>query len=104
VETVLIDVFLVPEEAREEFRSKVHFSANYLKTLPGFVEGYVYERAAGSSRFNVVTTAVWESEKAMEEARKSAAAAFQQAGFNPPEIMKRLGVQIERAEYARKPY
>jgi len=41
VETVLIDVF----EARQEFLSKVHFSAHYLKTLPGFVEGYVYARA-----------------------------------------------------------
>ncbi|MFL6602584.1 MAG: antibiotic biosynthesis monooxygenase family protein [Steroidobacteraceae bacterium] len=104
METVLIDVFVVPEEARQEFLSKVHFSADYLKTLPGFVEGYVYERATGTGRFNIVTTAVWESEKATGEAKKSAAAFFQQVGFNPPEIMKRLGVQIERAEYWRKPY
>ena len=46
METVLIDAF----EAREEFLSKVHFSANYLKTLPGFVEGYVYERAEYSRK------------------------------------------------------
>ncbi len=43
----------------------------------------MHERATGNSRFNVVTTAVWESERAMEEAGKSATAAFQQVGFNP---------------------
>ena len=40
----------------------------------------------------------------MEDARKSIAAEFASIGFNPPEIMKRLGVQIERGIYHRAPY
>jgi hypothetical protein len=40
----------------------------------------------------------------MEDARKSIAAEFARISFNPPEIMQRLGVQIERGIYHRAPY
>src|SRR5437660_1601294 len=83
MQIALIDGFMVAEEVREEFLSNVHFSANYLKTLAGFVEGYVYERAADGKGFDVVTTAVWESEAAFEAARQTAAIEFQKLGFNP---------------------
>jgi len=104
METVLIDQFVVPEAAVEEFLRAAHFSANIVKTRPGFVEGYVFKRASGEGRVNVVTTAVWESQAAMEAARKSVAEEFEKVGFKPPEIMKRLGVQIERGVYHRAPY
>jgi hypothetical protein len=104
METVLIDQFVVPESVVEEFLGHAHFSANLVKTRPGFVEGYVFKRASGDGRVNVITTAVWASQAAMEEARKSIAAEFAKIGFNPPEIMRRLGVQIERGVYQRAPY
>jgi hypothetical protein len=53
---------------------------------------------------NVITTAVWASESAMEEARKTIAAEFATIGFNPPEIMQRLGVKMQRGTYRRAPY
>lgn len=104
MQIVLIDGFVVPQEAREEFLSRIQFSADHIKTLPGFVEGYVHERTSGDSWFDIVTTAVWESDGAFQNARKSVADFYQKAGFNPQDIMKRLGVRIERAEYHRKPY
>lgn len=104
METVLIDQFVVPEAVLEEFLGHAHFSANLVKTRPGFVEGYVFKRASGEGRVNVVTTAVWASQAAMEAARKSIAEEFAKVGFDPPQIMKRLGVQIERGVYQRAPY
>jgi heme-degrading monooxygenase HmoA len=104
METILIDQFVVPEAAVEEFLRHVHFSANLVKTRPGFVEGYVFKRASGAGRVNVITTAVWASQAAMEDARKSIAEEFAKLDFNPPEIMRRLGVQIERGVYQRAPY
>jgi hypothetical protein len=53
---------------------------------------------------NVITTAVWAGESAMEEARKSVATEFAALGFKPPEIMQRLGVTMQRATYRRAPY
>jgi heme-degrading monooxygenase HmoA len=64
--------------------------------LPGFVEGFVYENSVSETRHNVVTTAVWKGEDTFQNARKKAAEEFQRIGFNPPEIMKRLKVEIGR--------
>jgi hypothetical protein len=51
-----------------------------------------------------VTTAVWKDENAFLNARKRAAEEFQRIGFNSPEIMKNLKVEIERGVYRRSPY
>jgi heme-degrading monooxygenase HmoA len=104
MEVVLIDRFVVPEQSKEKFLEAVRRSSSFLRTLPGFVEGYVYEKADGESQHNVVTTAVWKDEEAFQNARKSAAEGFQKIGFNPPEIMKSLQVQIDRAVYRRSAY
>jgi heme-degrading monooxygenase HmoA len=104
LETILIDQFVVPQAAVREFLEHVHFSARIVKTRPGFVEGYVYQRAAEDGQVNIITTAVWASESAMQEARKSIAAEFASIGFDPAGIMQRLGVQMQRASYERSPY
>lgn len=104
MEITLIDQFVVPASAAQEFLQNVHYSANIVKTRPGFVEGYVHQRAMDDGRVNVITTAVWASESAMQEARKAIAAEFASIGFDPPAIMQRLGVQMQRATYQRAPY
>ena len=104
MEVVLIDKFVVPDESMGAFLAEVRKSSAFLRTLPGFVEGYVYESADGGSRHNVVTTAVWKDEEAFQNARKRAAEEFQRIGFNPPEIMKKLKVDNERGVYRRSPY
>jgi len=50
LEIVLIDKFVVPEESKSKFLQEVHKSAALLRTLPGFVEGFVYEKTGGESR------------------------------------------------------
>lgn len=104
METILIDQFMVPESAAQEFLEQVHFSASIVRTRSGFVEGYVYQRTVDDGQVNVITTAVWASESAMQEARKSIAAEFASIGFDPSGIMQRLGVQMQRATYRRAPY
>ncbi len=104
MQVVLIDKFIVPEESKAKFIAEVHKSAAFLRTLPGFVEGFVYEKTGGESRNNVVTTAVWKDEEAFMNAKRSAAEGFKKIGFNPQEIMKTLKVEIERAIYRRTPY
>lgn len=104
METILIDQFVVPEAAVEEFLGHVHFSANLVKSRPGFVEGHIFKRVSGVGRVNVITTAVWANQAAMEAAKTSISAEFARIGFNPPEVMQRLGVQIERGLYHRAPY
>ena len=104
MEIVLIDTFVVPEESKARFLEEVHKSAAFLRTLPGFVEGFVYERTDGESRHNVVTTAVWKDQEAFQNARRSAAEGFKKIGFNPQEIMKELKVEMMRGIFRRSPY
>jgi heme-degrading monooxygenase HmoA len=104
VEIVLIDTFIVPEESRAKFLDEVRRSAVFLRTLPGFVEGFVYEKTDGAGRNGVVTTAVWKDEEAFQEARASAAKEFKKIGFDPAKIMKNLKIEMERAVYCRSPY
>ena len=104
MEVVLIDKFIVPEESKAAFLAEVRQSSAFLRTLPGFVEGFVYENTDVTSRQNVVTTAVWKDEEAFQNARKRAAEEFQKIGFDPPKIMKKLKVEIERGVYRRSPY
>jgi hypothetical protein len=51
-----------------------------------------------------MTSAVWKNEEAFQSAKRSAAEGFKKIGFNPPEIMKNLKVEIARAVYRRSSY
>jgi len=51
--------------------------------LPGSVEGFLYEKKDGESRHNFLTTAIWESEEAFENAKGAIAIEFQKPGFDP---------------------
>jgi heme-degrading monooxygenase HmoA len=104
MEKVLIDLFIVPEEALPEFMDAVRRLPPFLKSLPGFVEGFVYQKKSESGRYNVVTTAVWANDEAYQAAKKAAQAEYRRINFNPQEVMGRLGVQMERGEFDRSPY
>jgi len=104
MQIALVDTFVVPESSREEFLKNVRFSAEHIRTIPGFVEGNVFERVGGEGRFSVVTTAVWKDRAAFEAARQAVGAMFQRIGFNPPEVMQKLGVQLDRSVYERTSY
>lgn len=104
MQVVLIDTFVVPEASKSAFVERAKESATFLRTLPGFVEGHIYEKVSGDSSHHIVTTAVWQDQAAFENAKKSAAAEFQKRGFNPQEIMSKLNVTGQRAVYRRSPY
>jgi heme-degrading monooxygenase HmoA len=71
MQIVLIDSFVVPDGSKEAFLQRVRQSGDILKTSPGLIEGYVYEKKSGDSDVNVVTTAVWQDEKALKMPRQS---------------------------------
>ena len=42
METILIDKFVVPETSKASFLESARKVQRFLKTLPGFVEGFLY--------------------------------------------------------------
>ncbi|HEY6182450.1 MAG TPA: antibiotic biosynthesis monooxygenase [Terriglobales bacterium] len=104
MEKVLIDTFVVPEESKAAFLDGARQTQSFVRTLPGFVEGFLYEKHDGEGRINFLTIAVWKDEEAFENAKKAAAAEFQRRGFNPQERLKALKVERARSTYERTPY
>ena len=104
MQITLIDTFIASEDSRPALLEASRTIQGILKTLPGFVEGFVYEKRSGGGPYNIVTTAVWESEEAYTAARAATSARFQTIGFNPQEIMRALDVQVDRGVYVRTPY
>jgi heme-degrading monooxygenase HmoA len=104
METILIDTFRVPQTSRTAFLDRTRKIQGFIRTLPGFVEGYFYEKTDGDGRTDFLTTAVWESEEAFENAKKAVAVEYRSAGADPGEVLKTLGIETERAIFRRSPY
>ncbi len=104
MEIVLIDTFIVPEAAKDEFRQAAVNAQNFIKTLPGYVEGYIYEQQDGESHYNFLTTAVWRDQDAFEAAKKSVGAEYQRTGYDPQVTRQKLGITQTRSTYTRRPY
>jgi len=104
METILIDEFIVPEGSKAEFLERARKIQGFLRTLPGFVEGFLYEKKDGESRHNFLTTAVWENEEAFENAKRAVAIEYQKQGFNPQETRRKLKIESERSIYERSSY
>ncbi|HEY3252643.1 MAG TPA: ester cyclase, partial [Polyangiaceae bacterium] len=69
----LIDTFLVPAAARDEFEAAMRRNREYIRTLEGFRGDAVLQRKQGES-FDIATIAVWESPAAIARAKEQVAA------------------------------
>ncbi len=104
MQKTLVDKFIVPEESKDEFLARSRKVQGFLKTLPGFVEGFLYERLEGDGHYNYMTTAVWENEEVFENAKKSVAEESKRLGFKPQETRTKLKIASERDLYQRYAY
>jgi len=104
MEKVLVDLFVVPEDALAEFLEAVRTTTPFLRSLPGFVEGWIYTKESEPGHHNVITTAVWANEEAYQAAKRAAQEEYRRINFNPQEVIQRLGVQMERGEFTRTAY
>jgi hypothetical protein len=94
-----IDCFDVPTTARSEFEAAMHRNFAFIKTLPGFLWHFVFEKSSGPSRFNVVTIAAWESADAINNAVSAVRQYYQKIGFDPVAATAKWGVAGEIGQY-----
>jgi len=94
-----IDKFKVPAAAREEFLSRVRTSNEVLHTIPGFVEDRFFEQLGATGDSKIVTIAVWENEQAFSKAKLLVQEHYKKIGFNPADIIKRLGIEADMDAY-----
>jgi heme-degrading monooxygenase HmoA len=96
-----VDKFVVPAHAREEFLHKVHATHATLRVQPGFVRDAILEQTSGPGECNFVTIVEWESSDAIEGARQAVAALHDKMNFDPHELITRLGIRADIANYKR---
>jgi steroid delta-isomerase-like uncharacterized protein len=94
-----VDKFFISEEAKEEFYQRMNFNRKFIKNLPGFIEDEVYEKVDENGNIKLITIAKWANRQALNEAKSVVQAEYKKQGFNPQEMMKRLGVTMERDEF-----
>jgi heme-degrading monooxygenase HmoA len=95
-----IDKFIVPAAARAEFLPRVWKTHALLRKQPGFVRDHILEHTdTAPGQHIVLTFAEWESEEAVQNARAAVQAMYAQEGFNPHELLARLGIQADLGYY-----
>lgn len=94
-----VDKFIVPAEALDEFMARVVMIKDMLEAMPGCRQNLVLEQVGGPGAFNVVTFVEWQDAQALENAKAAVTARYKEMNFNPQEIISRLGVTADIANY-----
>ena len=94
-----VDKFIVPENAREEFLSKIMETHRILRTQPGFLQDSILEQTGGPGKYNIVTVAEWKNQESIDAAKKVVQKEHAKNGFSPQQTMQRLGIQADIANY-----
>jgi Antibiotic biosynthesis monooxygenase len=96
-----LDKFKVPAAAREEFLARVRASNEILCAIPGFVEDCLLEQLGASGDSRIVTIAIWQDEQAFSSAKSIVQDHYKKIGFNPIEIIERLGIEADMDAYTK---
>jgi hypothetical protein len=68
---IIVGEIEVPVNSIEPFRKQMHVTPNYLKNLPGYVTGEMYEMTDDSGTLHVLSITTWNNEESYNNARKS---------------------------------
>ena len=98
-----VDRFRVPAASREEFLTRVRTSNEVLRAMPGFVDDCFLEQRDSAENSKIITIAIWENEQAFASAKTTVQQHYKKIGFNPAEIIARLGIEAEMDAYSKLP-
>lgn len=96
---ILIDKFIVPAAATNEFFDRVKINRDLIKALPGFIRDAAYNHTDNNGDVIFVTVAVWANQAVFEQARETVQAAYKREGFDMSGMLKRLNITIDRSVY-----
>lgn len=95
-----VDKFVAPESAREELLGRVRQTHRLLHDQPGFIHDLLLENEAGDGQFSLVTLVAWQDPDALAGAREAVRQMQQAEGFDPRELLARLGVTADLGTYS----
>ncbi len=94
-----IDKFFIPVAAKAEFHDRMQKNRTIICKLSGFIEDHVYEYPDHKGNLICITVAMWDSSESLSKARQIVQDEYRKEGFDPQEMMDRLGIVVERGTY-----
>lgn len=96
---VFIDKIVIPQAVIPQIMERLNYNTAFLAKQPGLLENMHYERTDELGNLIIVTVATWENETAVAQARTAVQEDYQRLGINLAELLKGLGVTIDRGLY-----
>lgn len=98
-----VDKFMVPVAGRDEFLARVRDTHAVLRRQAGFRQDMILEQQSGPGALNIVTIVEWENAAVVDRVAAAVAARHAEIGFDRNEMMLRLGITADIANYGRVP-
>ena len=96
-----VDKFAVPAHGREEFLDRVAKTHAVLRSQEGFVQDFILEQQSGPGEFNFVTFVEWANADIVERVSAAVTKMYAEIDFSPKELISRLEIKADIANYKR---
>jgi len=99
VEHVIIDRFMVPKAAMQDFRNRIKLSMQIIGKQAGFVANKAYEQIDHKEESTYITVVTWESREALEKSMPCVQMEYDKLSFDPSKTMESLHIALDRGIY-----
>jgi predicted methyltransferase len=98
-EHVIIDRFMVPKAAMQDFRARIKLSMQIIAMQAGFVDNRSYEQIDHKEESTYITIVTWESREDLEKSMLCVQAKYDKLSFDPSRTMESLHIALDRGIY-----
>jgi hypothetical protein len=97
---IVVGKIEVPGKSIEAFRKQMHVTPNYLKKLPGFVSGEMYEMTDDSGVLHVLSITTWVDDASYKNAQHKLTEYYKEISFDRMAFREKLEIAADYALYA----
>jgi hypothetical protein len=96
---IVVGKIEVPGRSIEAFRKQMHVTPNYLKKLPGYVAGEMYEMTDESGILHVLSITTWMNEESYKDAQLKLIAYYKEIDFDRMAFREKLEITANYSLY-----
>jgi hypothetical protein len=96
---VIIDRFMVPTAAMQDFKARIKLSMRIIEKQAGFVSESAYEQTDHKERSTYITIVAWESREDLEKSMPCVQVEYERLSFDPTRTMESLHIALDRGIY-----
>ncbi len=98
---IVVGKIVVPKNSIEAFRKQLPVTPNYLKTLPGYVKGEMFEMTDDGGSLHVLSIVVWDSEESYQNAQQKLTEYYKEIKFDRMAFREKLNIIADYSLYIK---